>query len=214
MSARTPTQAMTATDTLGDLARIYEELYADWLRAATRLFEVFERQGREVGDVVAALPALPAIAQPPAASCSCEIPPPCWMPRELGERASQVCPGHTATVCLRIVNCGASSRTVTVDTGTNTDGVSITNSPLELGAMEEGTVVVSYTAAADCQHRDARRLLLWVRGCREHLLRWNVTVGRGAIGSCHHVDVEDCPDNVHRWYDHFYCAHPCSGRHG
>jgi hypothetical protein len=211
MSTRIPTQAMT--EALDDLAGIYGELYADWLRATTRLFEVLERQGREVGDVVTALP---TIARLPAASCSREIPPPCWMPRELGERASHVCPGQTATICLRIVNCGASSRTVTVETGTDDDGVSITNSPLQLGAMEEGTVLVSYTGAADCRQGDPRRLLIWVRGCREHLLRWTVTVtvGRRATGSCHHVDVEDCPDHVHHWYDHFYCEHPCRATHG
>jgi hypothetical protein len=26
------------------------------------------------------------------------------------------------------------------------------------------------------------------------------------------VEVEDCPDLIHHWYDHFYCDRPCTDR--
>jgi hypothetical protein len=26
------------------------------------------------------------------------------------------------------------------------------------------------------------------------------------------VEIEDCPDLIHHWYDHFYCERPCPSR--
>src|SRR5262249_11830013 len=40
--------------------------------------------------------------------CSCDIPPPCWMPRNLGEVVTHVCPGGTATLRVRVTNCTVS----------------------------------------------------------------------------------------------------------
>lgn len=211
-SGKTTTQSIMST--VDDLVGIYSQLYDDWSRAATQLMDVFEQGARQAGTTLPALPALPTLPKLPASKCSCEIPPPCWMPRELGERRSQLCPGQTATICLRIVNCGMSARTLTVTTGTDATGVSITNSPLKLGPMEEGTVVVSYKADSGTEHSEPHRILLWVNGCNQHLLRWTVTAGHRSGGACHHVDVEDCPDNVHHWYDHFYCAHTCGCQDG
>jgi hypothetical protein len=36
-----------------------------------------------------------------------------------------------------------------------------------------------------------------------------VRVGRLCGASCPEVEVDDCPDNIHHWYDHFYCERGC-----
>jgi len=28
------------------------------------------------------------------------------------------------------------------------------------------------------------------------------------------IEIEDCPDLIHHWYDHFYCPRPCLGGTG
>ncbi len=124
-----------------------------------------------------------------------------------------MCPGQAATLCLRVGNRSMSTRTVTVETGTFDTGVTITNSPLSLGPMENGIASVSYQPSHEAAHGDSHEILVWVRGCQVHVLRWNVVVGRTDRGACIDVDVEDRQDDVHHWYDHFYCAHPCAREH-
>ena len=144
----------------------------------------------------------------------CAIPPPCWMPEDLGEVRSHVCPGATATLRVGVRNCGATARTVEVEGQPKTSGVVVTPTSLVLGPMERGIAVASLAVPATAGSGEEREALLWVRGCRDHVLRWSVRVaGRGA-DSCHEVDVEDCPDPVHHWYDHFYCERPCTHRAG
>lgn len=189
----------SVVDALDELAGIYGRLYDEMVGAAERWFGALEPLGRRL-----------TTALPAAKPCCPEIPPPCWMPRELGTVCSQVCPGGTATVCLKVVNRGATARTFTVATGSEDGGVSITSSPLELGPMEQGTVVAAVTVDVEACQGQTRPLLLWVHGCHRHVLRWHVTSGPRAVAACQEVVVEDAPDVVHHWYDHFYCDHPCT----
>jgi hypothetical protein len=50
---------------------------------------------------------------------------------------------------------------------------------------------------------------LIVRGCIDHAVRLEVTVAACAERCDCGVVVRDCPDQVHHWYDHFYCPRPC-----
>ena len=141
--------------------------------------------------------------------CSCDIPPPCWMPRSLGEVKSFVCAGGTAVLRLRITNCGADGENFRVEVTNNPKkDVTIAPAALALGSMERGVVTLTLSSKAAASKGEERELLVWVRGCHDHYTRWTVTVGRGA-DSCHELDVEDCPDYLHHWYDHFYCPRPC-----
>lgn len=186
----------------------------DLMNAAVRLGEgvLDALQGRRATGLVSTLqrtmPALPARR----AGCGCEIPPPCWLPRELGEIRSRVCAGGTATVRLRVTNCGASPRKVAIEARSDAADVTIEPSTLTLGPLERRTALASLAVPASAAVGDEWEAVLWVRGCRDHALRWTVRVASRA-GDCGHViDVEDCPDLVHHWYDHFYCERPC--RHG
>jgi hypothetical protein len=145
-----------------------------------------------------------------AAGCGCDIPPPCWAPQPMGDVESAVCPGATATVRIHVTNCGATTRTMTIQAvGT---GVTLTPASLPLGPMERGQVVASVTLPANADLGSTREVLVWVRGCHDHYLRWTIYASQRAECGCDEVHVSDCPDYVHHWYDHFYCARPCVHR--
>jgi hypothetical protein len=147
---------------------------------------------------------------PRAGSCSCHIPPPCWMPREHRPVTTHVCACGAATLRLRITNCGIENDKVTIAvTGKDGAKVAVSPSPLSLRALERGIVSLKLTTDAADPKGTEYEVLLWVRGCVEHVVRWTVKVaGRGG-DACDEIDIEDCPDFVHHWYDHFYCARPC-----
>jgi hypothetical protein len=140
---------------------------------------------------------------------SCEIPTPCWMPQELGEVTSYVCGGGTASLHIAVTNCDDHPSTVETEVTGTTLKAEIQPAQLSLGPMEEGVVTVSMKVPDDAVKGHPLRAIVWVRGCKVHFLRWNVKMSAIASDSAHEVRVEDCPDLIHHWYDHFYCARPC-----
>ena len=101
------------------------------------------------------------------------------------------------------------TRHIVVDTGKT--GIPLTVDPptLTLGPMERGTVVVSGQIPANTNNGQEFDSLVWVRGCKEYYLRWLITTATRGADCCHEIEVNDCPDYVHHWYDHFYCHRPC-----
>jgi hypothetical protein len=147
---------------------------------------------------------------PGLSSCSCEIPPPCWMPRELRPVKSHVCAGGKALLRIRVTNCGIETTTVTLDpAGSAADKVTVAPKTVSLGPLEREVLTASLEIDATAVSGTELEVLLWVRGCVDHVLRWTVRVSSHAKNSCHELDVDDCQDYVHHWYDHFYCARPC-----
>jgi len=140
--------------------------------------------------------------------CGCRIPPPCWAPQPAGEVVSHVCPGGTATLRLCVTNCGAKGREVAIR-AEDGEGVTITPTGLGLRTMERKCVTVSASMAADAAAGHEREVILWVLGCQDHYLRWKIRAARRGADCCHEVEIEDCPDLIHHWYDHFYCERPC-----
>jgi hypothetical protein len=145
----------------------------------------------------------------PSDDCCCEIPPPCWMPQPLCDVASHVCRGGTATLRLRVTNGSMTPRTLLIDATGDATGVKVTPASVALGPMQRGMVVVSLTLGVEQPLGEERDLLIWVRGCREYFLRWTVTVASRGIDACEEVEIEDGPDLIHHWYDHFYCNRSC-----
>ena len=80
---------------------------------------------------------------------------------------------------------------------------------LDLGPQERGTISVCIAMPDHAKANDRMEALVWLRGCREYYFRWTISVGTLGLDSCHEVDVCDCPDYLHHWYDHFYCVRPC-----
>ena len=157
---------------------------------------------RAVGSVISGLAAML-----PRRSCGCDIPPPCWMPVALGRVVSNVCPGGRAMVRLQVTNCSMTPREITAESSA---GVAITGSPLVLGPMVSGTITALIDIPPEANEGPMEERLLWVHGCRDHFLRWVVRVRSRGLDSCHEVELEDCPDFTHHWYDHFYCERGCA----
>jgi hypothetical protein len=139
--------------------------------------------------------------------CDCEIPPPCWEPQPIGDVTTRACPGNKATLRVHVRNCGSSPRTVTVEAVDKT--VSASPASVTIGPYEEATVVLARDVPGDAGEGERWTSVVWVRGCRVHYLRWTVQVAAACTSCCDEVEVDDCPDLVHHWYDHFYCERPC-----
>lgn len=150
---------------------------------------------------------------PKLGSCSCEIPPPCWMPRELTPVTSHVCAGATASLRVRVTNCSPGRTTVSLEaSGPEAQKVALTPASISLGPLERGVLTATHATPANASRGMELEALIWVRGCVDHVVRWTVKTSSRGGDSCHEVDVQDCPDYLHHWYDHFYCARPCRDR--
>lgn len=153
----------------------------------------------------------------PASGCA--IPEPCWMPRDLGERACRVQAGGEARIEFRITNADFRSRSFAVAaTGPDAARVRVEPASLTLGPKERGVVTVHFDTGQAEGEKDcattSHEALIWVLGCNRHYLRWTIAIGPRGAGCCDRVLVEDQPDYIHHWYDHFYCARPCLGQAG
>jgi hypothetical protein len=82
-----------------------------------------------------------------------------------------------------------------------------------LGPKERKGVTARFALPANGPQQ--YELLIWVRGCSDHYLRWLIERTTETRACCYEVDVRDIPDYVIHWYDHFYCMKPChgTGRH-
>jgi len=148
-------------------------------------------------------------------SC-CDIPPPCWMPLSLGELCCQMPVGASGTICLVVTNGDFRAHTYDfVATGKSSAAVSFSTSSVTLGPKERVGVTATFTLPADDAEKDCRcigsEVLIWVRGCRDHYLRWIVKEAATTSPCCAEIDVDDDPDYVLHWYDHFYTLRPCLG---
>ena len=141
----------------------------------------------------------------------CEVPPPCWMPKDLGELRSVVCKGGVAVLQIEVTNCQARNADISVQAESNWP-LQIEPERITLGPMERKCIIVRLHAEQDVCKSDCEEVLVWVHGCNSHFLRWQVEVKESDVNSCHKIKVEDCPDYQHHWYDHFYCARPCFRR--
>jgi hypothetical protein len=140
----------------------------------------------------------------------CTIPPPCWLPQPLGECTSHVGQCRSACIDMVITNCDGQAHAVAVEVSKTAAKVTVEPAKLELGPLERATVSVCLEVPKDAADGTRYELLVRVYGCREYYLRWTVSVGTLGLDSCHEVAVDDCPDYLHHWYDHFYCGRRCS----
>lgn len=148
-----------------------------------------------------------------SSSC-CDIPEPCWMPKDLGEYHCQLCAGSTGIFEIRITNTDFRPRNFTLAAaGPDAARLKLTPNSFTLGPKERRTVRAEFdTKLDDNVHCAEFEALIWIVGCNSHYLRWTIDVGKSERACCHHVEVFDQPDYEHHWYDHFYCVRPCYGR--
>jgi len=171
------------------------------------------------GGATGVLDTLKGIKMPKGHSC-CEVPEPCWMPLSLGEIKCSLRPGDAGTVCLVVTNGDFRPHSVQfAATGKIASAVSFSTTSVTLGPKERIAVTATFTVpkddncVEDCRCID-HEALVWVRGCRNHYLRWTVDESACAKPCCNEVVVNDDPDYVLHWYDHFYMPRPCFGALG
>ena len=171
---------------------------------------------KAIGDAMApgaklGLGLLESIRLPTRTGCSCEIPPPCWVPQPLGDVETEACPGNNAVVRITITNCGTAGRKITV-TATNA-AVKVAPASLTLGPLEEGLVTLTLPVPAGATKGQTQKSLVRIHGCRDYYFRWTVVAAEAGVScAAGEVELEDCPDLIHHWYDHFYCERPCPNR--
>ncbi len=141
--------------------------------------------------------------------CACHIPPPCWMPRNLRQVVSYGVAGDEASLTFTITNESMSARSIRVFTTTPLTGLSPTSTTVNLAAMARTEVTIKYTIPTGTTADPGTEILLWILGCRLHFQRWIVKLGKISADTDQEVWVKDGPENLHHWYDHFYCPHPC-----
>lgn len=190
-------------DTINELA----QSGASAMEELTRYMRDLARLGIEAN------PVLQQITESQRRS-SCDIPPPCWLPRSLGEVRSVTCAGGTARLRIRVTNCQPRVGQVQLSVSPADSLVEIDPESALLEPMERGWFNIKLSAPADACKGSRYEVLLWVHGCNAHYLRWILEVSDAGRSSCHEVEIEDCPDYVHHWYDHFYCARPCFHQRG
>jgi hypothetical protein len=175
--------------------------------------------GKEViklaGGLSGVLGAVKGINLPKGHSC-CDVPPPCWMPLSAGELRCCLRPGDSGTVCLVVTNGDFRAHTYQfAATGQSAAAVSFSTNSVTLGPQECIAVAATFTMPKESRTADCRCIdqeaLIWVRGCRNHYLRWTVDESSVAKPCSKEVVVNDEPDYVLHWYDHFYMPRPCFG---
>lgn len=191
---------------LSQIGGLFADLFDTQFRLGLRLLETMAD-----GPARRTLETLERSGVTPTRGC-CHIPPPCWVPVDLGIHTSRVCPGMAASIAICVTNCDQRPSTITATaTGPDAGHVSISPTALVLGPKERGCIHFTFQAAKPGESPD-REAILWVRGCKEYCLRWRIR--RGDVADCRtpKFEVDDCPDLLHHWYDHFYCRRPCFGR--
>ena len=159
----------------------------------------------------AVLEGMGGMKMPRFASC-CDIPEACWMPKALGEVHCRLRPGSTGLVKLIVTNNDFQAHNVTAQSAGQDAGlVTFTPAQVALGAKERTTILAQLKAP---QKAGTYEAVLWVTVCSDHYLRWSIEVGEKEEACCYEVTVDDTPDYVVHWYDHFYCPKPCMGTHG
>ncbi len=141
----------------------------------------------------------------------CHVPDPCWMPDRLGECQSYIDACSSACIRLVVTNCDRVRHTIQARVE-GAPGATVEPTALTLEPMSRGTIEICRKVPEGTERGSSFENLIWVEGCRDHVLRWIVSVGPTGLDSCHEVAVDDCPDYRHHWYDHFYCQRSCVRR--
>jgi hypothetical protein len=170
-----------------------------------------------LGNAIAALLAAPAQLAAALAggavqqtSPGCEIPAPCWEPRPAGTCELVLPPGGTGTLRIHVNNCEWSRRVLLITAvGKIAGWLKFTPTTLVIDPQGDETFLVTVRVPEEVKPGQRLTGPVVVRGCNDHFVKVIVRVEECAGRTCRDVHVKDCADNIHHWYDHFYCPRPC-----
>jgi hypothetical protein len=147
--------------------------------------------------------------------CGCNIPTPCWLPEDLGDRDVLVEAGATARLTLRVRNTDGQQQNVTANvTGAGSQFVMPATAAIPVRPFGWGifTFTVAVPPATAGTYVDVQ---IAIQGCRRHILNWRIDVEEKCAPDAkkdHDIVIRDGADLIHRWYDHFYCRRQCPPR--
>jgi len=140
----------------------------------------------------------------------CEIPSPCWEPRLAGTCHLDLPPGSTATIRVHVSNCGWTRQVVGITATARLAAiVKLEPTTLIVEPQEQASFWVFVHLPDKVKPGELFSGALLVRGCMNHFARVTVRAAECASATCCDIQVQDCPDHIHHWYDHFYCPRPC-----
>ena len=140
----------------------------------------------------------------------CEIPTPCWLPQPSGKCVLTLAPGDSGIIALKVENCDWVPHTYVISaTGHLAGLLAITPTTLLLHPLEVATAFVKVSIPATALPGTTVVGPVLIRGCRIHAVKVVVHVAAASLAVKCAPKVRDCPDNIHHWYDHFYCPRPC-----
>ncbi|HML14663.1 MAG TPA: hypothetical protein VK456_15255 [Xanthobacteraceae bacterium] len=153
------------------------------------------------------------ISLPKHSSC-CEIPEPCWMPLCGGEVECALRPGGQGQLRLTVTNEDFRSHTYTAQaSGAIASLLAISPTNVTLGPKARAIIDVTFNVpSSGSSMAPAYDFVIWIVGCRSHYIRWKVDACGCDERCCREIAIEDRPDYLVHWYDHFYCAKPCFGQ--
>jgi len=196
----------TVSSSIKEISDTLTDLLDHTLSTGISVFQVLSRSGSDINSKIT--PLIKSLPLPKMESC-CKIPPPCWMPKQLGGVSSHVCPGGTATLRVRITNCGLGTLSITAEAD---QGATVSPESIQLAPMQRGYLTLSFALPSSTTDGQTTEISVWIRGCKTYYVRWTVTSTNRGCSCCHEIDIEDCPDLVHHWYDHFYYVRGCQNQ--
>jgi len=145
--------------------------------------------------------------------CSPRIPTPCWLPEDLGDLRVEIDREGTARLTVRVRNKDGQPRQVTAHvTGAGSQFVAPVNGSVSVPAFGYGTFNFTVTVPASAPVGTYVDVNIAIDGCRRHVMNWRVD----ALEKCdpeakslEEIVVCDGADQIHHWYDHFYCERRC-----
>jgi hypothetical protein len=141
----------------------------------------------------------------------CEVPPPCWEPRPAGTCCLDLAPGTQGIIRVHVMNCGWQPQIVVITAlGKLAGFLSFVPTTITLHPQESGMMVVVVNVPATLKPGQRVSGPVIIRGCVDHFFRLDLTVSDCTTKKDCDVVINDCQDQVHHWYDHFYCPRPCS----
>jgi hypothetical protein len=170
-----------------------------------------------LGDAIAALLDAPAQVMATLAESltrrkpdRCDIPPPCWEPQPAGTCRLAIPPGCVGKVRIHVANCDWTRHVVVARAmGRMAGWMTFDPTTLVIDPQEQRTIVVTVKVPSDAAPGQTIASPILVYGCNDYVVHVEVSTSECASRICCDVFVRDCPDHLHHWYDHFYCARPC-----
>lgn len=192
---------------LKDLEKPLKDVVAAQMALSKEVVKLFSALA---GD---ALSMLKDINMPKGKSC-CDIPQPCWMPHEVADICAELTPGGTQTIKITVTNEDFRPHNYTImANGKDAGIVNFSANSLNLGPKERQSITATISVPAGLDvNGGPLEFVIWVKGCNNYYIRVALYVdNKPTAWKTNEFEVNDTPDYVVHWYDHFYCTKPCYG---